>query len=45
MAETPTVFPFIPETITVHLGPPDAPAANVTVPFTEYVKNATSSEI
>ena len=45
MAETPTVFPFIPETITVHLGPPDAPAANVTVPFTEYVKNAASSEI
>ena len=45
MAEMPTVFPFIPATNTVHLGPPDSPAANVTVPFTEYVKNAASSEI
>ena len=45
MPESPTVFPFIPESITVHLGQPDEPAANVTVPFTEYVKNAASSEV
>ncbi len=37
--------PFIPENITVHLGAPDANAANVTVPFPEYVKNVASSEI
>ncbi len=38
-------FPVIPETVTVHLGAPDAPAQNVTVPFTEYIKNVASSEI
>lgn len=38
-------FPEIPETITVHLGPPDSPAENVTVPFTDYIKNVASSEI
>lgn len=37
--------PVIPETITVHLGPPDSNAQNVTVPFTEYIKNVASSEI
>ena len=41
----PTVVPFIPQRITVHLGPPDAAAANVTVPFSDYVKNVASSEI
>ena len=35
----------IPETITVHLGRPQASAANVTVPFTDYIKNVASSEI
>lgn len=38
-------LPIIPETITVHLGRPDEPARNVTVPFTEYIKNVASSEI
>ncbi len=38
-------LPFIPETITVHLGAPDEPARNVTVPFTDYIKNVASSEI
>ena len=38
-------FVPIPETITVHLGLPDADAENVTVPFTEYIKNVASSEI
>ncbi len=37
--------PVIPETVTVHLGAPDAPAQNVVVPFIDYVKNAASSEI
>lgn len=37
--------PYIPEYITVHLGPPDSPAQNVTVPFNEYIKNVASSEI
>ncbi len=37
--------PFVPETITVHLGAPDEDAPNVTVPFPEYIKNVVSSEI
>ncbi len=37
--------PTIPETITVHLGPPDSSAANVTLPFPDYIKNVASSEI
>ena len=41
----PTVLPFIPQRITVHLGAPSAYAANVTVPFSDYVKNVASSEI
>ena len=41
----PTVIPYVPETITVHLGPPGRPAKNVTVTFTDYVKNVASSEI
>lgn len=41
----PTVIPFIPQTITVHLGRPDQPAENVTVSFQDYVKNVASSEI
>ena len=41
----PTVTPFVPQRITVHLGSPDSYAANVTVPFSDYVKNVASSEI
>ena len=41
----PTVIPYVPQQITVHLGPPGASAANVTVPFSDYVKNVASSEI
>ena len=37
--------PFIPETITVHLGTPDSAAENVTVSFPDYIKNVASSEI
>lgn len=40
-----TGTPFIPETITVHLGTPDSPAPNVTVDFPSYIKNVASSEI
>jgi len=39
------ILPYIPEYITVHLGPPDSDARNVTVPFVDYVKNVASSEI
>ena len=41
----PTVTPFIPQRITVHLGPPGSNAPNVTVSFVDYVKNVASSEI
>ena len=41
----PTVIPYVPQQITVHLGPPDSNAANVTVSFSDYVKNVASSEI
>ncbi len=41
----PVVTPFVPQRITVHLGTPSASAANVTVPFIDYVKNVASSEI
>ena len=40
-----SVIPYIPETIVVHLGAPTQSAANVTVPFTDYIKNVVSSEI
>lgn len=38
-------LPTIPTFITVHLGAPNAPAENVTVPFSDYIKNVASSEI
>ena len=41
----PTVIPFVPQNITVHLAGPNTPAANVTLPFSDYVKNVASSEI
>lgn len=41
----PPVLPYVPERITVHLGPPASNAANVTVSFSDYVKNVASSEI
>jgi len=39
------IRPYIPSTITVHLGRPDEPAENITIPFIDYVKNVASSEI
>ena len=41
----PPVIPYIPQRITVHLGPPNSDAENVTVSFVDYVKNVASSEI
>ena len=38
-------LPYIPETITVHLGAPDESAENITLPFLEYITNVASSEI
>lgn len=38
-------IPTIPETITVHLGPPNSSAENVTVSFLDYIANVASSEI
>ena len=39
------ILPYVPRTITVHLGLPDQWAENVTVSFPDYVKNVASSEI
>ena len=41
----PNIIPYVPRTITVHLGFPAQWAENVTVDFPEYVKNVASSEI
>ena len=41
----PPVTPYVPQQITVHLGTPNSNAANVTLPFSDYVKNVASSEI
>ena len=38
-------YPTIPEKIVVHLGAPTEDAANVTLSFTDYIKNVASSEI
>lgn len=39
------VTPYVPSFITVHLGPPDSDAENVTVSFRDYIKNVASSEV
>ncbi len=41
----PSLVPYIPETITVHLGAPNSNAENVTVSFADYIANVASSEI
>lgn len=41
----PVVTPYVPQRITVHLGTPSSNAENVTVSFSDYVKNVASSEI
>lgn len=39
------LLPYVPSYITVHLGPPNSNAENVTVSFQDYVKNVASSEV
>ncbi len=39
------LVPYVPDFITVHLGPPDSDAENVIVSFPDYIKNVASSEI
>ena len=41
----PPILPYVPQYITVHLAGPNTAAANVTVPFADYIKNVASSEI
>ncbi len=41
----PTGTPVIPASVTVHLGPADSSAQNVTLSFPDYIKNVASSEI
>ena len=41
----PSYTPYVPQSITVHLGAPDEYAQNVTMPFPEYIKSVASSEI
>lgn len=38
-------LPIIPNNITVHLGPPDEAARDITIPFTDYIANVASSEL
>lgn len=40
-----TVIPSVPQQITVHLGPANQWAENVTISFPDYIKNVASSEI
>ena len=39
------VTPYIPRTITVHLGTPDSQGENVTLSFRDYIKNVACSEV
>lgn len=38
-------YPIIPTNITIHLGTPQSDSKNITVPFTDYIKNVASSEL
>ena len=38
-------YPVVPNNITIHLGPPDVEARNITVPFTSYIANVASNEL
>ena len=40
-----SVLPYVPQYITVHLGPAGQWAENVTVTFPDYIKNVASSEV
>lgn len=41
----PPLVPYIPETITVHLGTPNSNAEDVTLSFPDYIANVASSEV
>ncbi len=38
-------YPIVPNTITVHLGKPDEPKKNITIPFVDYISNVAASEL
>ena len=38
-------YPVVPNNITIHLGKPSEASKNITVPFTDYIKNVASSEL
>ena len=38
-------YPIVPNNITVHLGKPSEAAKNITVSFTDYIKNVASNEL
>ena len=38
-------YPVVPNNIIVHLGTPDSNSRNITVSFTDYIKNVASSEL
>ena len=38
-------YPIVPNNITVHLGPPDSNARDITIPFTDYISNVAASEL
>ena len=38
-------YPIVPNNITVHLGPPDSQARDITVSFTDYISNVAASEL
>ena len=38
-------YPIVPNNITVHLGPPDSQARDITIPFTDYISNVAASEL
>lgn len=38
-------YPIVPNNITVHLGPPDSNARDITIPFTDYISNVAAGEL
>ena len=38
-------YPIVPNNITIHLGKPDEAVRNITIPFTDYIKNVASNEL
>ena len=38
-------YPIVPSKITIHLSEPNKPAKDITVPFTDYIKNVAANEL